>query len=226
MNRNIIITGSAGNLGRAVVNKFKREGFKVIAVIEPDSGHEVEDADDMYQVDVTNESAVEAFSKEYQMQYGDLECVALLVGGFGMGGIETTTTKDLDHMIRLNFFSAFNMVKYFLPIMKRANNGTFLFVGAKPALQPDEGKDVLAYALSKGLVIDLAEFTADETADLKVRSHVFVPSIIDTPQNRKSMPKADFGQWVKPSEIAEAMHYAATNASLRNMTFKLYGGVY
>ncbi len=226
MNRNIIITGSAGNLGRAVVSKFKREGFKVIAVIEPDSGHEVEDADDTYQVDVTDEPSVEAFSKEYQMQYGDLECVALLVGGFGMGGIESTSTKDLDKMIRLNFFSAFNMVKYFLPLMKKANNGTFLFVGAKPALQPDEGKDVLAYALSKGLVIDLAEFTANETVKLKVRSHVFVPSIIDTPQNRESMSKADFGQWVKPSEIAEAMHYAATNASLRNMTFKLYGGVY
>ncbi|SEJ70823.1 NAD(P)-dependent dehydrogenase, short-chain alcohol dehydrogenase family [Cyclobacterium xiamenense] len=226
MNRNIIITGSAGNLGRAVVSKFKREGFHVIAVIEPDSGHEVEEADDTYQVDVTDESSVAAFAKEYQLQYGDLECVALLVGGFGMGGIENTGTKDLEKMIRLNFFSAFNMVKNFLPIMKKANNGTFLFVGAKPALQPNEGKDVVAYALSKGLVIDLAEFIANETADLKVRSHVFVPSIIDTPPNRESMPDADFGQWVKPAEIAEAMHYAATNTALRNMTFKLYGGVH
>ncbi|SHN34615.1 NAD(P)-dependent dehydrogenase, short-chain alcohol dehydrogenase family [Cyclobacterium lianum] len=226
MNRNIIITGSAGNLGKAVVAKFKREGFKVIAIIEPDSGHEVEDADDVYQVDVTDESSVQEFSKEYQMQYGELECMALLVGGFGMGGIMDTSSRDLEKMIRLNFFSAFNMVKYFLPIMKKANNGTFLFVGAKPALQPSEGKDVLAYALSKGLVIDLAEFVANETADIKVRSHVFVPSVIDTPQNRESMPDADFGQWVKPSEIAEAMHYAASNAALRNMTFKLYGGVY
>ncbi len=226
MNRNIIITGSAGNLGKAVVAKFKREGFKVIAIIEPDSGDEVEDADDVYQVDVTDEYSVQEFSKEYQMQYGELECMALLVGGFAMGGIEETSSRDLEKMIRLNFFSAFNMVKYFLPMMKKANNGTFLFVGAKPALQPNEGKDVLAYALSKGLVIDLAEFTANETSDFKVRSHVFVPSIIDTPQNRESMPDADHGQWVKPSEIAEAMHYAASNVSLRNMTFKLYGGVY
>ena len=74
-------------------------------------------------------------------------------------------------------------------------------------------------------MIDLADFIANETADLKVRSHVFVPSIIDTPQNRAAMPDADFGDWVKTEEIAEAMHYAATNASLRNMTFKLYGGI-
>ncbi|EPR66847.1 SDR family NAD(P)-dependent oxidoreductase [Cyclobacterium qasimii] len=225
MNRNIIITGSAGNLGSAVVSKFKREGFKVIALISPGSDHEVEDADDVYQVDVTDEQSVMDFSKEYQIQYGSLECMALLVGGFAMGGIDDTSSKDIEKMIRLNFFSAFNMVKHFIPLMRKANNGTFLFVGAKPALQPNEGKDVLAYALSKSMVIDLADFIANETANLKVRSHVFVPSIIDTPQNRASMPDADYGDWVKTDEIAEAMHYAATNAALRNMTFKLYGGV-
>ena len=210
MNRNIIITGSAGNLGSAVVSKFKREGFKVIAVISPGSEHEVEEADDVYQVDVTDEQSVMDFSKEYQIQYGSLECMALLVGGFAMGGIDDTSSKDIEKMIRLNFFSAFNMVKHFLPLMRKANNGTFLFVGAKPALDPSEGKNVLAYALSKSMVIDLAEFIA---------------SIIDTPQNRASMPDADYGDWVKTDEIAEAMHYAATNAALRNMTFKLYGGV-
>jgi|TARA_R110002049_G_scaffold98012_1_gene238679 NAD(P)-dependent dehydrogenase (short-subunit alcohol dehydrogenase family) len=225
MNRNIIITGSAGNLGSAVVSKFKREGFKVIAIVSPGSDLEVEEADDVYHVNVTDEQSVKDFSKEYQVQYGSLECMALLVGGFAMGGIEETTSKDIEKMIQLNFFSAFNMVKHFIPLMRKANNGTFLFVGAKPALQPNEGKDVLAYALSKSLVIDLADFIANETADLKVRSHVFVPSIIDTPQNRAAMPDADFGDWVKTEEIAEAMHYAATNASLRNMTFKLYGGI-
>jgi len=225
MNRNIIITGSAGNLGSAVVSKFKREGFKVIAVISPGSDQEVEEADDVYHVDVTNEQSVQDFSKEYQIQYGSLECMALLVGGFALGGIDETSSKDIEKMIQLNFFSAFNMVKHFIPLMRKANNGTFLFVGAKPALHPNEGKDVLAYALSKSMVIDLADFIANETADLKVRSHVFVPSIIDTPQNRASMPDADFGDWVKTDEIAEAMHYAATNAALRNMTFKLYGGV-
>lgn len=103
MNRNIIITGSAGNLGSAVVSKFKREGFKVIAVTIPGSDQEVEEADDVYEVDVTDEQSVKDFSKEYQMQYGSLECMALLVGGFAMGGIEQTSSKDMEDMIQLNF---------------------------------------------------------------------------------------------------------------------------
>ncbi|WP_114748820.1 SDR family NAD(P)-dependent oxidoreductase [Pleomorphovibrio marinus] len=225
MDRNIIITGSTGNLGKAVVSKFKREGYKVIAIIEKDSDEELEEADDIYKVDVTDEEQVKAFSTEYNIQYGNLECLALLVGGFAPGGLEDTSISDLEAMIKLNFYSAFNMVKYFLPTMKRSDSGSFLFVGARPSLQKEEGLGALAYALSKGLVIDLAEYTAREVADSKIRSHVFVPSIIDTPPNREAMSDADFSQWVSPADIAEAMHYAAISNSLRNMTFKLYGGV-
>lgn len=223
MDRNIIITGSSGNLGRAVISKFKREGYKIIAVVEPNCKDELEEADDIYEIDVTDEESVVEFAKEYSVQYSSVDCVALLVGGFAMGDLENTSLKDLNNMFRLNFFSAFNMAKGFLPIMKKANKGSFLFVGAKPALEKGDGRDALAYALSKRLVIELAEYTAQEGLTSNVKSHVFVPSIIDTPQNRESMPDADFSKWVSPAEIAEAMHYATNAGALRETTFKLYG---
>ncbi len=225
MNRNIIVTGAAGNLGKAVVEKFKREGFKVIATIAPESGDEIEEADDVYELDVTNEEAVADFAKEFVMQYGDLEAVAMLVGGFGMGDLEKTPKEKVEGMFQLNFYSAYNMVRAFLPVFRKADKGCFLFVGARPALQPVDGKSVVAYALSKGLVVSLADIVAEEVKGSGIRSHVFVPSIIDTPPNREAMSDQDFSKWVKPEEIAEAMHYAAINLSLRNMTFKLYGGV-
>lgn len=225
MDRNIIITGGAGNLGSAVIEKFKREGYKIIATVLPGSGDEIEEADDVYEVDVTDEKSASDFAKEYIMQYGEVEAIILLVGGYSGGNIENTSTDDINKMIKLNFFSTFNLVKNFLPMMKKANKGNFLFVGARPALQPEDGKEVVAYALSKGMVVNLADFVAEESKGSKIRSHIFVPSIIDTPGNRDSMPDADFSEWVHPSEIAEAMHYAVNNPDLRNMTFKLYGGV-
>ncbi|PRY86190.1 SDR family NAD(P)-dependent oxidoreductase [Mongoliibacter ruber] len=225
MERNIIITGAAGNLGQAVVEKFKREGYRVIATVLPDSGEEVEEADDVYEVDVTDEKSVVEFAKEYQLQYGEVDAIGLLVGGFAMGTIEETGLDQIHKMVTLNFYSTYNMVKSFLPLLKKADSGCFLFVGARPALQPSDGKGVVAYALSKRMVIELADYVAEEAKDTNVRSHVFVPSVIDTPENRASMPDADFPQWVSPAEIAEAMHYAVNNPALRNMTFKLYGGV-
>lgn len=225
MERNLIITGAAGNLGKAVVEKFKREGYKVIATVLPDTGETVEEADDVYEVDVTDEHAVKDFANDYIMQYGEVDAICLLVGGFAMGDIEHTGLEDLDKMIKLNFYSAFNMVKNFLPLMKKADFGDFLFVGARPALQPEDAKNVVAYALSKRLVVELANYVAEDVKNTKIRAHVFVPSTIDTPANRESMPDADFTKWVGTAEIAEAMHYAVNNPSLRNMTFKLYGGI-
>jgi NAD(P)-dependent dehydrogenase (short-subunit alcohol dehydrogenase family) len=225
MSRNIIITGAAGGLGRAVVDKFKREGYHVIALLRPEHDEFVEEADDNYEVDVTEEAAVLEFVKEFQMQYNDLDAMAMIVGGFSMGAIESTSEKDIQAMIQLNFFSAYNIVKAFLPFMKKQQRGTFLFVGARPALELQSAKDTIAYSLSKKLVLTLAEILAEEVKDTQIRSHVFVPSIIDTEANRESMPDADFSLWVSAKEIAEAMHYAVNNSALRNMTFKLYGGV-
>ncbi|MDX5338968.1 MAG: SDR family NAD(P)-dependent oxidoreductase [Cyclobacteriaceae bacterium] len=225
MSRNIIITGAAGALGSAVVEKFKREGYHVIALVKPDAEEVAEEADDTYEVDVTSEKSVSEFVKEYEIQYGELDAVAMIVGGFAMGSIEKTSQKDLSKMIQLNFFSSFQMVQGFLPLLKKQGRGTFLFVGARPALQLEDATGSVAYALSKKLVISLSEILAEEVKGTDIRTHVFVPSIIDTPANRESMPDSDFSKWVNPGEIAEAMHYAVNTSSLRNMTFKLYGGV-
>jgi NAD(P)-dependent dehydrogenase (short-subunit alcohol dehydrogenase family) len=225
MERNLIITGAAGNLGKAVVEKFKREGYRVIVTVLPGSGETVEEADDVYEVDVTDEKAVKDFASDYIMQYGEVDAIGLLVGGFAVGDIVQTGLDEFDKMIKLNFYSAFNMVKCFLPLMKKADFGDFLFIGARPALQPEDAKGLVAYSLSKRLVIELANLVAEEAKGTKIRAHIFVPSIIDTPLNREEMPEADYSKWVSPSEIAEAMHYAVNNPSLRNMTFKLYGGI-
>lgn len=225
MRRNIIVTGAAGALGTSVVEKFKREGYHVIALLRPGHDEVSEEADDSYEVDASDEHAVLEFVREFQMQYNDLDAIAMIVGGFAMGNLESTTQKDLLSMFQLNFFSAFHLVQGFLPIMKKQQKGTFLFVGARPALQLEDAVHTVAYSLSKKLILSLSEILAEEVKDSQIRTHVFVPSILDTANNRASMPDADFTKWVNPNDVAEAMHYAVNTPALRNMTFKLYGGV-
>jgi NAD(P)-dependent dehydrogenase (short-subunit alcohol dehydrogenase family) len=197
MSRNIVITGAAGALGAAVVEKFKREGYYVIALVRPEANEQAKEADVTYDVDVTDEQAVSDFVKEYEVQFGDLEAIAMLVGGYTPGNLESTSQQDLTRMMQLNFFSAFTVASSFLPLLKKQQRGALLFVGARTALDPQEGKSAVAYALSKRMVSALAEIVVEEVKGTDIKTHVFVPSILDSPANRTAMPTEDFSKWVR-----------------------------
>jgi NAD(P)-dependent dehydrogenase (short-subunit alcohol dehydrogenase family) len=51
---------------------------------------------------------------------------------------------------------------------------------------------------------------AAETKDLGITANVVLPSIIDTPLNRKVMPNSDFSRWVAPESIAKTLVYLAS----------------
>lgn len=225
MRRNIVITGAGGALGAAVVEKFKREGYFVIALVRPGSIEQAREGDVTYEVDVTDELLVSDFVKEYEIQFGDLEAIAMLVGGYAPGNLESTSQQDLTRMMQLNFFSAYTVASAFLPLLKKQKRGALLFVGARTALDPKEGKEAVAYALSKRMVTALAEILVEELKGMDIKTHVFVPSIIDSPANRAAMPTADFSKWVSPSDIAESMHYALNSPTLTNMNFTLNGRI-
>jgi NAD(P)-dependent dehydrogenase (short-subunit alcohol dehydrogenase family) len=70
-----------------------------------------------------------------------------------------------------------------------------------------------AYAASKSGVHRLTEALAEELAGAGVTVNAILPSIIDTPTNRKDMPDADVSQWVKPEGIADVILFLASPAA-------------
>jgi len=67
-----------------------------------------------------------------------------------------------------------------------------------------------AYAASKAAVIALTQSLAAELAPQDILVNAIVPSIIDTPANRASMPKADHAAWPKPEQIAATITFLAS----------------
>ncbi|MEO5945606.1 MAG: hypothetical protein ABIP79_02230, partial [Chitinophagaceae bacterium] len=66
------------------------------------------------------------------------------------------------------------------------------------------------YGLSKSLIFRLAELLNEEAKNTDVITCVVIPSTIDTPQNRKSMPDADFSKWVTPEKLADLIYANCT----------------
>ena len=223
MAKNIIITGTTGNLGSAVAKKFTAEGYQVIGSSTP--GRETPNDEVKYfEADLTDETSSQQFFDQAFDKCGKVDAGIFLVGGFGMGDISSTSDSDIQKMINLNLMTAFHCTKNLYAHLKANGGGKMVLVGAKPALEGG-GSAMLAYTLSKTAVIKLAELLNETGKDDNIQTSVIVPSIIDTPVNRKSMPDANFADWVTPEAIAENIHFLISDKAdpLRDTVLKLYG---
>jgi len=208
MAKHIIITGANGNMGAAAVKKFLSQDYYVIAVDH--SGSHLGFAErhsnfELHEVDLDNEDEAHLFFQEIISLKGKIDAALLLVGGFTMGNIETTDTVTVKKMFTLNFETVYNAARPLFQHMLSNNYGRLVFVGAKSALDPYAGKDVIAYALSKSLLFKLAEFLNAEASGKNVEVTVIAPGTLDTVINRKNMPDADTSTWTKPEEVADLL---------------------
>jgi NAD(P)-dependent dehydrogenase (short-subunit alcohol dehydrogenase family) len=111
-------------------------------------------------------------------------------------------TDQLEQQYRLNFLTAWHLTAPILDVMKQQGGGKLFFVGSSQGLDTHKGKNVVAYSLSKSLLFQLANIINADSMHSHVEAFVIVPSTIDTPQNRRDMPDADFNKWEKPATIA------------------------
>jgi NAD(P)-dependent dehydrogenase (short-subunit alcohol dehydrogenase family) len=225
--KTVLITGANGNLGTAVVKKFLNSGHTVIAVDGSDTHLQFAKTNSNFQfksIDLKDEVATSAFIEETIATYGSIDAALLLVGGFAMGSIEETETNAIKEMISLNFETAYNAARPVFRSMIEKNNGRIVFVGARPALKPEQGKKMIAYSLGKSLLFRLAELMNAEAKGKNVVASVIVPSTIDTPANRQSMPNANPADWVTPAQIADTLDFICNERGnpLRETVLKLY----
>lgn len=226
MKKNVLITGAAGNLGQTVVDKFKQEGYQVLALVSPGKSNTISDpAVKKFEADLTRDEAVNNLIAELIKEHEVIHAALLLVGGYTYGGFQSADTSVVKKMISLNFETAYNVARPIFQHMLEQNGGRIVLVGARPALTAKHGKQSVAYALSKSLVFTLANLLNAEGADKNVITSVIVPSIIDTPMNRESMPNADYATWVKPESIADTLSFLVSEKAdaLRDPVVKLYG---
>ena len=225
--KTVLITGANGNLGSAVTKEFLDKGYRIVATVIAESMK----ADfttntnlDVQVVDLGNETATATFINSLIEKYTTIDAALLLVGGFAMGNISSTTSSDIQKQIALNFETAYHVTQPLFQHMVTNGNGRIVFIGARPALEASQGKNLIAYGLSKSLLFKLAEYLNEEAKGKNITVTVVAPSTLDTPLNRKSMPEVDPAIWVKPSALAEILEFIVSdkNAPIRESVIKVY----
>jgi NAD(P)-dependent dehydrogenase (short-subunit alcohol dehydrogenase family) len=201
----VLITGANGGLGTAVSRAFQETGATVIGVARswPEAVPFV-----TLSVDLTTAEGCDAMV-EQALAHGPIEALVHLLGGFGGGQpIAETSDKTWDGMMTLNLRAAFCAMRAVLKPMKAAKYGRIVAVGSRAAVEPMA--NFAAYSVSKAGLVALVKNVAVETKDLGITANAVLPSVIDTPLNRKAMPNADFSRWVAPESIAKSLVWLAS----------------
>lgn len=213
--RTVLITGAAGNLGRAVAQAFADQGANLVLI------------------DLKREALAEAFGGETERQrfaaanlldvgeaqgvvdatlqrYGRIDVLCNLAGGFRMGeAVHETSDKTWNFLFDLNARTVLNMAHAAVPAMLRVGQGKIVNVGAFAAQRGVA--QMGAYTASKATVIRLTEAMAAELRDKGINVNCVLPTIIDTPQNRADMPGADPSKWVAPADLANVIAFLASD---------------
>ncbi len=215
--RAVIVTGGAGALGSAVVDRLIKLGARVwVPCVDDSEAHEMRSRHEsrveaMGGVDLTNEGATGRFFAKV-VESGPLWASIHIAGGFAMSPIEKTSRDDLFGQLELNAVTCFLCCREAVKAIagRGGDGGRIVNVAARPALRPDQGAGMIAYTMSKAAVAALTASLAAEVTDKGILVNGVAPSIIDTPSNRRAMPDADFGRWPTPAEIAGTIEFLAS----------------
>jgi NAD(P)-dependent dehydrogenase (short-subunit alcohol dehydrogenase family) len=205
--KTIVVTGAFGILGRATAALAAARGAKVAMLdIKLPSTNPVADARALA-CDLTDVEQAATALGQVRQETGRIDALLNIAGGFVWQTIADGDVKAWDRMFTLNLKTALNATKAALPHLIEAS-GAIVNIGANSALRAGAG--MAAYAASKAAVHKLTESLAQELKG-RVRVNAVLPSILDTPQNRADMPKADPSLWVKPEDLAKVILFLASD---------------
>jgi NAD(P)-dependent dehydrogenase (short-subunit alcohol dehydrogenase family) len=216
-----IVTGGAGALGRATNHALLDAGATVITTDTHAHGmHDLAASlpDDLrarfttVEADIATEEGAAAVVRRATEAYGGLDILVNIVGGYAGGPhIAETDLATWQQQITLNATTAFLMARAAIPAMQPGARGRIINVSSRVARTSPAGLG--AYAVSKAAVITLTEVLANEVRDDGITVNAIMPSVIDTPANRRDMPDADFAAWVRPEQIGAVIRFLASDES-------------
>jgi NAD(P)-dependent dehydrogenase (short-subunit alcohol dehydrogenase family) len=223
-NKHVVITGGTGALGSAVVGGLLAAGATCIVPYRHGAEAQRFAHRDNAKVkliavsDLSDETAVATVYSGL-----DLWASIHIAGGFAPGKVADTGKAALMAQIDGNLVSCFLCCRAALVAMK--GGGRIVNVASRQALEPRSGAGTTAYTIAKSGVATLTLALAEEASKDGILVNAVAPSIMDTPANRKAMPKANFDAWPKVEEVAATILFLASpdNRVTRGAVVPVYG---
>jgi len=216
-NKVVLITGAAGNLGRAVAAAFAAADASLVLLDVSEAALKAAYPEQnqrmlLLAADLMQAASAQQAVKAALDQFKRIDCLCNVAGGFKMGPAVHETPAELwKLMLDLNAGTVLNLVQAVVPGMLAAGSGKIVNIGAGGGVKG--GAKMAAYSASKSAVIRLTESMAAELREQGINVNCVLPSIIDTPANRADMPKANPAKWVSPGDLAQVILWLCSDGA-------------
>lgn len=204
--KTIAVTGAFGSLGAAVVKSLLEQGATVAAIDLSEAPRDPKALGAAHLhggVDLADAGATQAAFDAIAKAHGGLYGLVNIAGGFAWEKVQGGSADTFDQQYQMNLRTAVAATQAALPHLP--DGGRIVNIGANGAVKAGVG--MAAYAASKAGVMRFTEALAEELKGRGITVNALLPSIIDTPANRKDMPDADFSAWVQPAQLADAISF-------------------
>jgi 3-oxoacyl-[acyl-carrier protein] reductase len=242
MEKLAVVTGGAGNIGRAIVDRLAKDNFRVVIVdMNPDAGKQTlsEFAKGKIELEfhcanLAQECEVQTTFEKIKARYGRIDLLVNVAGGsFFRHKFEEYPLDHWKTVIDANLTSTFLCCRAVTVMMKNQKSGAIVNISSDIAYSGGENRS--AYAAAKAGILGLTRTLALELAPEGVRVNAVAPGRIATEKVRSHYTDAEWkasneripmGHPGAPEDVAEAVAYLASNAAkhVTGQTMHVNGG--
>jgi len=235
LGKRVVVTAAASGIGRAIAERFLRDGYRV-HICDIDRAALEAACADLGGVtgtvcDVGDPGQVAAMCRE---AIGNLDGVDVLINNHGIAGprgyMEDLDIDEWDHCIRVNLSGMFYTMREVTPLMKRQRGGVILnlITTSVRTFLPKRA----AYVASKAGALGLTKNAARELGPWNIRVNAVFPGFMNNDRGRGVLAKVakDKGvpldvmeaealkyvsmrSWIEMSEVADACAFLASDAA-------------
>ena len=222
-NKTVIVSGGSRGIGRAIVEKFAREGAKVFFTYKSAAAAANELASltgaAAIQCDQTDAVAIEKVADDIFAQTGKIDILINNAGITKDGMFLMMPHADWNAVLNTNLNGAFAWAKCVARKMYSQKSGNIIFISSVSGLAGVAGQ--ANYGASKAAVISLARTLAAELGHKGIRVNAISPGFVETdmisklPRDiaKQSRERTALKRFGRPEEIAEIAAFLASDAA-------------
>ena len=222
MDRVAVVTGGAGAIGGAIVDRLRADGCRTVVL-------------DRDQADLGDAGAVRTAASLVLAEHGRVDVLVHAAAAFDAVSLDAADLAVWRHVQAINVEAALLLTQAFAPGMRERRFGRVVFVVSDTVWAPPR-PDMLAYVTSKAALIGLARALAVDLSPDCVAVTCVAPGLTRTSASETGIPAAVFDDVVArqalrrpltPADVADTVAFLASDAgaALTGQTLCVDGGL-